>query len=153
MIAVIQRVLDAKVQINNSEERSITNGLVILLGVHKDDVEKDVTYLADKIIGLRIFNDQNNKMNHSLLDINGSVLIISQFTLCGDIRKGRRPNFLSAANPSKGRSMYNNFIQRFKQKDLNVVNGEFGAHMDVSLVNNGPVTFVIYTNEIIDNLF
>ena len=93
MIAVIQRVLDAKVQINNSEERSITNGLVILLGVNKDDVEKDVTYLADKIIGLRIFNDQNNKMNHSLLDINGSVLIISQFTLCGDIRKGRRPNF------------------------------------------------------------
>ena len=148
MIAVIQRVLDAKVQINNSEERSITNGLVILLGVHKDDVEKDVTYLAEKIIGLRIFNDQNNKMNHSLLDINGSVLIISQFTLCGDIRKGRRPNFLSAANPSKGRSMYNNFIQRFKQKDLNVVNGEFGAHMDVSLVNNGPVTFVIDTNDV-----
>ena len=148
MIAVIQRVLDAKVQINNSEERSITNGLVILLGVHKDDVEKDVTYLADKIIGLRIFNDQNNKMNHSLLDINGSVLIISQFTLCGDIRKGRRPSFLSAANPSKGRSMYNNFIQRFKQKDLNVVNGEFGAHMDVSLVNNGPVTFVIDTNDV-----
>ena len=148
MIAVIQRVLDAKVQINNSEERSITYGLVIFLGVHKDDVEKDVTYLADKIIGLRIFNDQNNKMNHSLLDINGSVLIISQFTLCGDIRKGRRPNFLSAANPSKGRSMYNNFIQRFKQKDLNVVNGEFGAHMDVSLVNNGPVTFVIDTNDV-----
>ena len=148
MIAVIQRVLDAKVQINNSEERSITNGLVIFLGVHKDDVEKDVTYLADKIIGLRIFNDQNNKMNHSLLDINGSVLIISQFTLCGDIRKGRRPNFLSAANPSKGRSMYNNFIQRFKQNDLNVVNGEFGAHMDVSLVNNGPVTFVIDTNDV-----
>ena len=148
MIAVIQRVLDAKVQINNSEERSITNGLVILLGVHKDDVEKDVTYLADKIIGLRIFNDQNNKMNHSLLDINGSVLIISQFTLCGDIRKGRRPNFLSAANSSKGRSMYNNFIQRFKQKDLNVVNGEFGAHMDISLVNNGPVTFVIDTNDV-----
>ena len=147
MIAVIQRVLAAKVQINNSEERSITNGLVILLGVHKDDVEKDVTYLADKIIGLRIFNDQHNKMNHSLLDINGSVLIISQFTLCGDIRKGRRPNFLSAANPSKGRSLYNNFIQRFKQKDLNVVNGEFGAHMDVSLVNNGPVTFVIDTND------
>ena len=148
MIAVIQRVLDAKVQINNSEERSITNGLVILLGVNKDDVEKNVTYLADKIIGLRIFNDQNNKMNHSLLDINGSVLIISQFTLCGDIRKGRRPNFLSAANPSKGRSLYNNFIQRFKQKDLNVVNGEFGAHMDVSLVNNGPVTFVIDTNDV-----
>ena len=148
MIAVIQRVLDAKVQINNSEERSITNGLVILLGVNKDDVEKDVTYLADKIIGLRIFNDQNNKMNHSLLDINGSVLIISQFTLCGDIRKGRRPNFLSAANPSKGRSMYNNFIQRFKQKDLNVVTGEFGAHMNVSLVNNGPVTFVIDTNDV-----
>ena len=87
-------------------------------------------------------------MNHSLLDINGSVLIISQFTLCGDIRKGRRPNFLSAANPSKGRSLYNNFIQRFKQKDLNVVNGEFGAHMDVSLVNNGPVTFVIDTNDV-----
>ena len=85
-------------------------------------------------------------MNHSLLDINGSVLIISQFTLCGDIRKGRRPNFLSAANPSKGRSMYNNFIQRFKQKDLNVVDGEFGAHMDVSLGNEGQVTCVMYTD-------
>ena len=148
MIAVIQRVINAKININYSEQRCITNGLVILLGIHKDDVEKDVTYLAEKIVGLRIFNDQNNKMNHSLLDINGSVLIISQFTLCGDIRKGRRPNFLSAANPSKGRSMYNNFIQRFKQKDLNVVNGEFGAHMDVSLVNNGPVTFVIDTNDV-----
>ena len=148
MIAVIQRVINAKININYSEQRCITNGLVILLGIHKDDIEKDVTYLANKIIGLRIINDKNNKMNDSLLDINGSVLIISQFTLYGDIRKGRRPNFLTAADPSKGRSMYNDFIQMFKRKDLKVVTGEFGAHMEVSLVNNGPVTFVIDTNDV-----
>jgi len=99
MTAVIQRVIKASVKINNLEDRSITEGLVILLGVHKDDTEKDITYLVNKIIDLRIFNDKNDKMNCSLLDIHGSALIISQFTLCGDINKGRRPSFLNACRP------------------------------------------------------
>ena len=148
MIVVIQRVINANVKINNSEKRTINNGLVILLGIQKDDTEKDITYLIDKIIGLRIFNDKNDKMNYSLLDVNGSVLIISQFTLCGDIHKGRRPSFLNAANPKKGMVLYSDFVELFKQKGVNVKTGEFGAHMDVTLLNNGPVTFVIDSNNI-----
>ena len=148
MTAVIQRVINANVKIDNSEERSISNGLVILLGIHKDDTEKDISYLVDKIIGLRIFNDDNDKMNYSLLDINGSVLIISQLTLYGDFRRGRRPSFINASDPKKGKVLYNDFVQMFKRKGLNVKTGEFGAHMNVSLINNGPVTFVIYSNDI-----
>jgi len=148
MTAVIQRVINANVKINNSEERSISNGLVILLGIHKDDTEKDISYLVDKIIGLRIFNDDNDKMNYSLLDINGSVLIISQLTLYGDFRRGRRPSFINASDPKKGKVLYNDFVQMFKRKGLNVKTGEFGAHMNVNLINNGPVTFVIDTNDI-----
>ena len=148
MTAVIQRVINANVKINNSEERSISNGLVILLGIHKDDTEQDISYLVDKIIGLRIFNDDNDKMNYSLLDIDGSVLIISQFTLCADLRRGRRPSFINASDPKKGKVLYNNFVQMFKRKGLNVKTGEFGAHMNVNLINNGPLTFVIDTNDI-----
>ena len=148
MTAVIQRVINANVKINNSEERSISNGLVILLGIHKDDTEQDISYLVDKIIGLRIFNDDNDKMNYSLLDIDGSVLIISQFTLCADLRRGRRPSFINASDPKKGKVLYNNFVQMFKRKGLNVKTGEFGAHMNVNLINNGPVTFVIDSNDI-----
>ena len=148
MTAVIQRVINANVKIDNSEERSISNGLVILLGIHKDDTEKDISYLVDKIIGLRIFNDDNDKMNYSLLDINGSVLIISQLTLYGDFRRGRRPSFINASDPKKGKVLYNDFVQMFKRKGLNVKTGEFGAHMNVNLINNGPVTFVIDTNDI-----
>ena len=148
MTVVIQRVINANVKINNSEERSISNGLVILLGIHKDDTEKEISYLVDKIIGLRIFNDDNDKMNYSLLDIDGSVLIISQFTLCADLRRGRRPSFINASDPKKGKVLYNNFVQMFKRKGLNVKTGEFGAHMNVNLINNGPVTFVIDTNDI-----
>ena len=148
MTAVIQRVIKASVKINNLQDGSIAEGLVILLGVHKDDTEKDITYLVNKIIDLRIFNDKNDKMNCSLLDINGSALIISQFTLCGDINKGRRPSFLNAADPNKGKNLYNNFVKLFKAKGLNVKTGEFGAHMDVNLINNGPVTFVLDTKNI-----
>lgn len=148
MIAVIQRVINANVKINNSEQRTINHGLVILLGLHKNDTEKDITYLVDKIISLRIFNDKNNKMNYSLLDVNGSVLIISQFTLCGDIYKGRRPSFLNAAHPKKAMVLYNDFVKLFKQKSVDVKTGEFGAHMDVTIVNNGPVTFVIDSNNL-----
>ena len=148
MTTVIQRVINANVKIDNSEERSISNGLVILLGIHKDDTEKDISYLFGKIIGLRIFNDDNDKMNYSLLDINGSVLIISQLTLCGDFRRGRRPSFINASDPKKGQALNNDFVQMFKRKGLNVKTGEFGAHMNVNLINNGPVTFVIDSNDI-----
>ena len=148
MIAVIQRVINANVKINNSEQRTINHGLVILLGINKDDTEKDSASLVDKIISLRIFNDRDNKMNNSLLDVNGSVLIISQFTLCGNIYKGRRPSFLNAANPKYGLVLYNDFVKLFKQKGIDVETGEFGAHMDVTIINNGPATFVIDSNNL-----
>tara|TARA_B110000438_G_C15800306_1_gene644822 strand:+ start:801 stop:1247 length:447 start_codon:yes stop_codon:yes gene_type:complete len=148
MTAVIQRVIKASVKINNSKISSINNGLVILLGVHKDDTEKEINYLVKKIIDLRIFNDDNKRMNCSLQDVNGSVLIISQFTLCGELQKGRRPSFLNAADPKKGKSMYDKFVEIFKGRDFNVKTGEFGSQMDVKLINTGPATFVIDTNKI-----
>ena len=143
MIAVLQRVTTGKVKIGDRIAGDIDNGLVILLGVHSDDKKEDINFLVDKIIGLRIFNDNNGKMNISLQDVKGSVLVISQFTLCGDWRKGRRPSFTKAADPDKGKLLYNGFIDAVRSRGINVKTGEFGAEMDVSLVNNGPVTFVL----------
>ena len=143
MIAVLQRVTTGKVKIGDRIVGDIDNGLVILLGVHRDDKEEDIIFLADKVIGLRIFNDNNGKMNISLQDAEGSVLVISQFTLCGDWRKGRRPSFTKAADPDKGKLLYDGFIEAVRSRGINVETGEFGAAMDVSLVNNGPVTFVL----------
>ena len=114
-----------------------------MLGVHRDDKEEDIKFLVDKILGLRIFDDNNGKMNISLQDVKGSVLVISQFTLCGDWRKGRRPSFTKAADPDKGKLLYNGFIDAVRNRGINVETGKFGADMDVSLVNNGPVTFVL----------
>ena len=143
MIAVLQRVTTGKVKIGDRIAGDIDNGLVILLGVHSDDKKEDINFLVDKIIGLRIFNDNSGKMNISLQDVKGSVLVISQFTLCGDWRKGRRPSFTKAADPDKGKLLYNGFIDAVRSRGINVKTGEFGAEMDVSLVNNGPVTFVL----------
>ena len=143
MIAVLQRVTTGKVKIGDRIVGDIDNGLVILLGVHRDDKEEDIIFLADKVIGLRIFNDNNGKMNISLQEADGSVLVISQFTLCGDWRKGRRPSFTKAADPDKGKLLYDGFIEAVRSRGINVETGEFGAAMDVSLVNNGPVTFVL----------
>ena len=120
---------------------------MILLGVHRDDKEEDIIFLADKVIGLRVFNDNNGKMNISLQDAEGSVLVISQFTLCGDWRKGRRPSFTKAADPDKGKLLYDGFIDEIRSKGINVETGEFGAAMDFSLVNNGPVTFVLDSHD------
>ena len=120
---------------------------MILLGVHRDDKEEDIIFLADKVIGLRVFNDNNGKMNISLQDVKGSVLVISQFTLCGDCRKGRRPSFTKAADPDKGKLLYNGFIDAVRSRGINVETGEFGAAMEVSLVNSGPVTFVLDTHD------
>ena len=147
MIAVLQRVTTGKVKIGDRIVGDIDNGLVILLGVHRDDKEEDIIFLADKVIGLRIFNDNNGKMNISLQDSDGSVLVISQFTLCGDWRKGRRPSFTKAADPDKGKLLYDGFIDAVKSRGINVETGEFGAAMDVSLVNSGPVTFVLDSHD------
>jgi len=147
MIAVLQRVTTGKVKIGDRIVGDIDNGLVILLGVHRDDKEEDIIFLADKVIGLRIFNDNNGKMNISLQDAEGSVLVISQFTLCGDWRKGRRPSFTKAADPDKGKLLYDGFIEAVRSRGINVETGEFGATMDVSLVNSGPVTFVLDSHD------
>ena len=147
MIAVLQRVTTGKVKIGDRIIGDIDNGLVILLGVHRDDKEEDIIFLADKIIGLRIFDDNNGKMNISLQDAEGSVLVISQFTLCGDWRKGRRPSFTKAADPDKGKLLYDGFINAVRSRGINVETGEFGAAMDVSLVNSGPVTFVLDSHD------
>ena len=147
MIAVLQRVTTGKVKIGDRIVGDIDNGLVILLGVHRDDKEEDIIFLADKVIGLRIFNDNNGKMNISLQDAEGSVLVISQFTLCGDWRKGRRPSFTKSADPDKGKLLYDGFIEAVRSRGINVQTGEFGAAMDVSLVNSGPVTFVLDSHD------
>ena len=147
MIAVLQRVTTGKVKIGDRIVGDIDNGLVILLGVHRDDKDEDINFLVDKILGLRIFNDSNGKMNISLQDVKGSVLVISQFTLCGDWRKGRRPSFTNAADTDKGKLLYNGFIDAVRNRGINVKTGEFGAEMDVSLVNSGPVTFVLDTHD------
>jgi len=147
MIAVLQRVTTGKVKIGDRIVGDIDNGLVILLGVHRDDKEEDIIFLADKVIGLRVFDDNNGKMNISLQDSEGSVLVISQFTLCGDWRKGRRPSFTKAADPDKGKLLYDGFINAVRSRGINVETGEFGAAMDVSLVNSGPVTFVLDSHD------
>ncbi len=126
---------------------SIENGLVILLGVQKDDAEADADYLAEKIANLRIFNDENEKMNLSIQDVKGSALVISQFTLCGDTKKGRRPSFINAAAPEEGKRLYEYFMKRLNAESITVESGEFGAMMEVELVNDGPVTFVLDSKE------
>lgn len=143
MIAVIQRVSQGAVEVDGQVSGSITNGLVILLGVVDDDEEKDADFLTDKISKLRIFNDNHGKMNISILDIGGSALVISQFTLCGDWRKGNRPSYIKAAPPEKGRGLYEYFITALRSTGVPVETGVFGAKMDVSLINDGPVTFVL----------
>jgi D-tyrosyl-tRNA(Tyr) deacylase len=143
MIAVIQRCKRANVRVQGKSVGKIENGLVILLGVFQDDQHQDAEFLVSKITHLRIFSDDAGKMNRSIRDIQGSMLIISQFTLCGDWRKGRRPSFIQAAAPDKGKDLYEYFIERVKAEGIPVATGIFGAMMDVSLVNDGPVTFVL----------
>ncbi|MCD6441075.1 MAG: D-tyrosyl-tRNA(Tyr) deacylase [Candidatus Marinimicrobia bacterium] len=145
MIAVIQRSKNASVRVDDSVVGEIDQGLVILLGVFQEDSEPDADFLVSKIAGLRIFNDSEGKMNRSIKDVGGSALVISQFTLCGDWRKGRRPSFINAADPDRGKALYDYFIERVKKENISVATGIFGAMMDVSLINDGPVTFVLDT--------
>ncbi len=143
MRAVIQRVTRAKVTVNGRQTGNISEGLMVLVGVHRDDSERDVTWMADKLVHLRIFEDQDGLMNRSLLDSGGEILIVSQFTLLGDCRKGRRPSWSSAAPPDLANTLYLQLVQAVKTYGVNTATGEFQSMMDVSLVNNGPVTLLI----------
>ncbi len=143
MISVVQRVKQASVTIDNKLFPEIKQGLLVLLGVEKTDTEEQAKYLADKISELRIFNDEAGKMNLSLRDIGGEMLVVSQFTLAGDCSKGKRPGFDRAARPEQAIPLYEKFIEFIREKNIPVKTGVFGAMMDVGLVNDGPVTFVI----------
>ena len=143
MVAVIQRCSKSSVTVDNEIIARIESGLVVLLGVCSDDSIKDVDYIANKIVSLRIFNDQKGKMNLSINDTSRSVIIVSQFTLCANIKKGSRPSFLNAASPKIGEELYKHLISSLTKSGLDVQTGKFGAMMDVQLVNNGPATFII----------
>ncbi|KAA9007722.1 D-tyrosyl-tRNA(Tyr) deacylase [Paenibacillus spiritus] len=143
MRAVLQRCKEARVAVDGEVIGEIGEGLMVLLGVTHGDTEKDAQYVAAKIAGLRIFEDEAGKMNHSVIDAGGSVLSVSQFTLYGDCRKGRRPNFMAAARPEEAEALYERFNAELAAAGLPVQTGRFGAMMEVSLVNSGPVTLII----------
>ena len=146
MRAVVQRVKEAEVKIDGNTQGKIDKGFLVLLGITHEDTEKDVEWLANKIKGLRVFEDEDGKMNLGLDDIKGEILIVSQFTLYGNCLKGKRPSFVKAARPEIAIPLYEKFIETFKSFDLNKVEtGIFGADMKVSLINDGPVTLVIDT--------
>ena len=143
MIAVIQRCSSSSVRIDNKKISEIAYGLMVLLGICTDDKEKDVEYVVKKIQTLRIFNDENKKMNLSIKDVKGSILVVSQFTLCANIKKGSRPSFINAAPPLISKRLYDYFILYLKDTGAEVHTGEFGADMNVELINQGPATFII----------
>lgn len=143
MRAVVQRVSSSKVVVDNEIIGSINKGLNVLVGISKEDTTEDLQYIKDKILNLRIFEDEEGKMNLSLLDIKGELLIISQFTLYGDCRKGRRPNFMNAEGGEKAKEAYEAFIHLLKKNNIKVETGEFGADMKVDIQNDGPVTIII----------
>lgn len=143
MRAVVQKVSSSSVAVDNQVVGKIDKGLVVLLGVGHNDTEKDVNYLAEKIAGLRIFEDENDKLNLSVLDIGGEVLVVSQFTLYGDCRRGRRPSFSSAAPPAEAKELYHKFVSKLKELGLEVATGKFQEHMVVNIVNDGPVTLLL----------
>lgn len=143
MRAVVQRVKNAKVEVDDKEIGAIDSGLLVFLGIGNEDSMDDIDYLIDKIVNLRIFEDKEDKMNLSAMDLGKDIMVVSQFTLYGDCRKGKRPNFLNAAPPDKAERLYDVFINKIKKYDLNIETGEFKAMMDVDLVNDGPVTLLI----------
>jgi D-aminoacyl-tRNA deacylase len=143
MRSVVQRVSRAQVSVGEERVGSIGPGVVVLLGIHTDDGEKEVQWTADKIVNLRIFEDEQGLMNRSLLDIGGAMLIVSQFTLYGDCRKGRRPGYSTAARPEIAEPLYEHFIQTVRQRGITAATGRFQALMQVELVNDGPVTLLL----------
>lgn len=148
MKCVIQRVSSSRVKVNGEVIGSIGVGLNILLGVVKGDDASDVKKLVDKIVNMRIFQDQNDKMNLSILDIQGEALVISQFTLAGNIKRGRRPSFDSSETPEIANKLYEEFIWMLQKEGLHVQTGKFGAMMDVEINNDGPVTFILDSKEL-----
>jgi len=145
MRALLQRVTQARVLVDDIAVGEIGGGLLVLLGVAKSDTAADAEFLVEKILNLRVFEDADGKMNRSLLDTGGSLLTVSQFTLYGDCRKGRRPSFDAAAPPEQARALYEAFVEIARRSPLRVETGVFRAHMDVSLVNDGPVTLMLET--------
>ncbi len=143
MRACIQRVRRAKVTVDSEVVGEIGMGLLVLLGVGHDDTSETAKMMADKIVQLRIFNDQEGKMNRSLIDVQGQLLAVSQFTLYGDARKGRRPSFVAASNPELGNQLYQEFVDCVRRSEVVVVTGRFQADMQVELVNDGPVTLLL----------
>lgn len=143
MRAVVQRVLSAHVRVDGRTIGSIERGLLVFAGIEKGDDSADLAYVAGKIRDVRIFDDAAGKMNLSVADVAGSVLVVSQFTLCGDCRRGRRPSFDEAEAPARAKPLYQRFVEELRQMNLNVQTGEFQAHMAVELVNDGPVTILL----------
>lgn len=143
MKIVVQRSREAHVSVGERVVGEISKGFVLLVGVTHEDREEDAAYLADKIVNLRIFEDENNKMNRSLLDVGGEILSVSQFTLYGDCRKGRRPNFMNAAKPDHATKIYDAFNRLVREKGVRVETGIFGEMMDVHIINDGPVTLIL----------
>ncbi len=143
MKVLIQRVKKASVTIDNSLYSQINTGILALVGIEKGDSEEKIEKMAVKLVNLRIFPDENDKMNKSILDIQGDMLIVSQFTLCGNCKKGTRPSFDGSAPPEIADKLYENFVEKIKSHGINVGTGKFGAMMDVALINDGPVTFML----------
>lgn len=149
MRAVVQRVSGANITIDQSIQRKISSGMVVLLGVHKDDSEKEALLLAKKVAGLRIFSDSEGKMNLSLSDVCGDMLIVSNFTLYADCSHGKRPSFFDSARPDKGELLYNSFVNAVKEYDIHSVEtGEFGADMQIDMSCDGPITIIIDTDDL-----
>lgn len=143
MRALVQRVKESSVKVDGKTVGEIKKGFNVLIGISKDDTLEDLEYMKDKIINLRVFEDENEKMNLSLNDINGELLVVSQFTLYGDCRKGRRPNFMNALGGEDAKVFYYKFLDMLKQQGLRVEAGVFGANMEVNIVNDGPVTLML----------
>lgn len=143
MKCLIQRVKKASVTINNKLYSEIKAGLLVFLGVEKGDTLEQAAYLADKLVKLRIFEDSDGKMNKSIRDIAGEILIVSQFTLCGNCKKGTRPSFDNSEKPELAKKLYEDFVTIVKSLDINTKTGEFAAMMDIELINDGPVTFML----------
>lgn len=148
MRAVVQRVRRSSVKVDGQVTGEIGHGLMVLLGVEEKDTEKDLAYMVDKLPNLRIFEDPDGKMNLSLLDVGGALLVVSQFTLLGDARKGRRPGFTDAARPEKANAMYEQLVSEIRALGVQVETGQFQAHMMVDILNDGPVTILLDSHKL-----